>query len=333
MLFSLALLASTFFSINRLNSLMNLYEYINGLLIFIIAISLSYEDKIRVIRIIILAGFLISLLAIYQYLFGFQHILNYLAKTKTSYSFALDYIQRRRVYFPFVTPNTLGGYLAMIIPLILTLWNREKKIFFNRLFFVLISVSLALILTKSLGALISIFSGLIIYFYLHSLLNKDFQKKERILDKKKLLFISIFLIIIIVVFLIRQSDTKQHILPSFSLIMRLNYWGDTLKIIKTFPWRGVGLGNFNISSARYAHNSYLQIWAEMGILGLASFLWLIVVVFKSAFKNIKDLRNKNLLSGLIAANAVFLIHNLVDFNFFLPEIALIWWLILGCIYL
>jgi len=120
--------------------------------------------------------------------------------------------------------------------------------------------------------------------------------------------------------------------------MRLNYWVSTLRIIKNSPWTGVGLGNLNpILQSRYgheyAHNSYLQIWAEIGILGIASFFWLIVMVFKSAFKNIKDSPNKPQISSLITASSVFLIHNLVDFSFFLPETSLIWWVILGQLYL
>ncbi len=319
-LFLAALVISIIFSADKINSIKELYKYISGILIFLAAVSLNYKDRIRVIKVIVLAGFLISLLAIYQYLFGFQRILGYLAGDKTVSAFILDYIQRRRVYFPFVTPNTLGGYLAIIIPLILALWDKKKKIFLNPLCFILISVSIALLLTKSLGALLSIFLGLIIYFYL-----------QGALDKKGLAIMAGFLITIGLVFLLRQTAAKQHILPTFSLAMRLNYWMNTLKIIKTAPWQGLGLGNFDIVFARYAHNSYLQIWAEMGILGIISILWLITAVFKSAIKNIKDLPDKKLMAGLITANAVFVIHNLVDFSFFLPEISLIWWVIFGLI--
>ncbi len=333
LLFLLALLISIIFSTDKLNSLKELYKYISGILIFLFAISLTYEDRIRAIKAIILAGFLISLLAIYQYFLGFRHILDYLARDKTVSSFALDYIQRKRVYSPFVTPNTLGGYLAIIIPLILALWDKNNKnILLSPFFFFLISISFALLLTNSLGALLSIFSGLVIYFHFSSFLNKGYLIKQKNLNKKVLLLTTGFLIIMGLVFFIRQTAPKPHTLPTFSLIMRINYWLEALKIIKAAPWTGVGLGNFNLAFARYAHNSYLQLWAEMGILGIVSFLWLIIAVFKSAAKNINIASNEKLIIGLISANAIFLIHNLIDFSFFLPEVALIWWVILGCIY-
>jgi putative inorganic carbon (HCO3(-)) transporter len=314
----LALIISVVFSYNKIVSIRELYKYISAILVLLISISLSYKDKIRIVQGIALAGFIIALLAIYQYFFGFKHILDYMAKTKITDSFALDYISRKRVFSPFVTPNTLGGYLAMIIPLTIP---HKNKIWF------IIPLSFALLLTKSLGALLSAFIGLMMYLYLQGRLKK-----------KNIFFLVGLLALIVLVFILRQTATKENIfiLPSFSLTMRLNYWAGTLRIIKNSPWTGVGLGNFNpILKSRYAHdyahNSYLQIWAEMGILGIASFLWLIVMVFKSALKNIKESPNKQQIFSLITASSVFLIHNLVDFSFFLPEVSLIWWIILGLV--
>ena len=128
-LFCLALIISLVFSVNKLKSLTELYKYISGLLLFIVASSLNDKDKLRIIQTIVIAGLIISLAAIYQYFFGFQHLLNYIAKQKITNPFILDYVKSRRVFFPFVTPNTLAGYLIMIIPLALTLKN--KKIAFG----------------------------------------------------------------------------------------------------------------------------------------------------------------------------------------------------------
>jgi len=310
--FCLVLIISVVFSIDKLNSLKELYKYISGLLLFLIAASLAYKDKIRLIHTIILTGLIISLLAIYQYSFGFQHLLSYVAKEKITDFFTLHYLENKRPFFPFVTPNTLAGYIAMIIPLALI---NKNKIWF------IIPLSLAFLLAKSLGALLSLFLGLVIYFYL--------QGK---LEKRKVLFLIGLLIIIGLVFMARLMSQKQYFRPIFSAGIRLNYWKDTLRIIKSHLLTGVGIGNFNLMQSRYAHNSYLQIWAEMGILGIASIIWLIIILFKSAFKNIKASLNKNLIISLFAANAAFLIHNLVDFSFFLPEVSLIWWVILGLLY-
>ena len=318
-LFCLALILSLIFSKDKLNSTVELYKYISGLLLFLIAAFLSNRDKPIVIRTMVLAGLIISLLAIYQYFFGFQHISDYIAKERIAEPFILDYVSRKRVFFPFVTPNTLAGYLIMIIPLALTC---KDRIWF------MIPLSLALLLTKSLGALLSIFLGLGIYFYLPRPFAKVRGLQGRF-GKRKIIFLFGLAIIIGLVFIVRTIAQKQHLQPIFSTVMRWNYWKDTLEIIKAHPLSGIGIGNFNLMQSRYAHNSYLQVWAEMGILGIAAFLWLIISVFKSALGNMKNSVNKNQIAGLITANIVFLIHNFVDFNFFLPEVALIFWVILG----
>jgi len=307
--FILAISVSIIFSKDKVASLKESYKYACGLLLFITVASLSPAEKSRVLACILAAASLISLLAIYQYYFGFQHLLKNLAGQGQADPFALDYITRRRPFFPFVTPNTLAGYLAMILPLAFA--SRNKA-------WVGVMMAAALLLTKSLGAVLSVFSGMAVYFCLRGNLKKT-----------GFAFLAAILIAAALIFIARYAIAKQHTHPLFSLTMRLNYWRDTLRIILTHPLTGVGLGNFNLAYSRYAHNSYLQIWAETGTLGIASFLWLVTALVKTGLDNLRHSEDKRLAAGLIAAQAVFLFHNLFDFTFFLPEVALIWWVING----
>lgn len=301
-IFIAALLISSIFSTDKWISIGELYKYISGLLIFILAFSLDTKSERLIICSILLSGLAISILAIYQYLWGFQRVLGYVLGQNISNPFVLNYITQKRAFIPFVTPNILGGYLAMLIPLALI--DKERKWY-------ILPMSLALFFTKSIGAYLAIFIALILYFYL--------QKK--ITPKTIILFLGV-LITIVLVFFIRMASQKYYTQPSFSTLMRLGYWRSALIMIWKYPLTGVGLGNFNLVVSRYAHNSYLQICAEMGVLGLVSFLWLVIGVLKSAFKD-------SMSPGLFASVGVFLIHNLIDFSFFLPEISLIWWLLLG----
>jgi len=311
-LFILALFISVIFSSNRTTGINESYKYISGVLFFLVTVSLSYKERERILLSIVVAGILIGLLAIYQYFFVFQHLLNYLSKQKISNEFALDYINRGRAFFPFVTPNTLGGYLAMIIPLTLTYKNKV---------WITLLLSFALLLSKSVGAFLSIFLASAVYFYL--------QGK---LEKREFLFLAGLLAALGLIFIARTASQKQHLQPIFSVVTRLNYWQDTLRIIRSSPFIGVGPGNFDLMKSRYAHNSYLQVWAEMGILGLGSLVWLIASILRKSLANIKNSAYKNQIAALTVANAVFLLHNFVDFSFFLPEVSLIWWVILGLLF-
>lgn len=308
-LFLFTLFVSLVFSKNKPGSLAQLYQYLSGLFLFWIAASLSSKGRLLTIQTIVLAGLVISLMAIYQYFFGFKHVLDYLVESKLSAPFILDYLRQRRVFSPFVSPSALGGYLAMIVFLVLAKKNR---------IWLMMSIFPPLLLTKSLGVFLSLFGALIIYFGVQGKI-----KKSQIF-----LFGGVFLLIIFMVIL-RSMTPKEHLQPGFSAMMRLNYWQDSLLLIKAHPFVGIGLGNFNLENSRYAHNSYLQIWVEMGILGLFSFIWMVWSVFQVGLKNLTQSISKKQTAGLLAASTVFLIHNFFDFTFFLPEVSLIWWAIFG----
>lgn len=302
-LFSLALLISCVFSVNKISSFGEIINYLSGILILLAAASFSSEYRIRVIRIIIAAGFIISLMAIYQYFFGLRHTLEYMDKMGINDSFALSYLTRKRAFFPFITPNVLAGYLILVIPL--TLGIKKYMLVLPFLFF-------ALLLTKSLGGLCSLFLALGIYSY----------SQKRISKKMNLILFLLLTISIAVIFAGRSNLNKEHLRPLFSTSMRMSYWKETFNIIKNAPLTGIGIGNLDLAQSRFTHNSYLQLFAETGILGIFAYLWIVFLFIKKGIKN-------ELPGWLFAASLAFLLHNIVDFSFFLPEVSLIWWVIMG----
>jgi len=312
--FMLSLFISIIFSANRINSLGELYKYTTGILILLVGISLPWEDRHKVIRVIILAGFVISIIAIYQYFFGFAHLTAYTAKKGITDPFVMDYMANKRIFFPFITPNTLAGYLILIAPLTLIIKGKEKWL-------ALVTIFFAILLTKSVGALLSLMAGVGFYLYL---------KKK--ITWKKIVLLAALLAILIFVAILRQSAIKEYMQPIFSLSRRVLYWKDACKIILSHFFTGVGIGNFNLVFSRYAHNSYLQLWAEAGFFGIASFLWLLVAIFKTSLQNLNNSPHKKEITYLAVASFIFLIHNLMDFTFFLPEVGMMWWVILGLLY-
>ena len=158
------------------------------------------------------------------------------------------------------------------------------------------------------------------------------------LNKKTLFLIFAIFTALFFVLIIFRNYLRPENLPEFSntIIQRRMFWHDTWEIIKKFPFKGIGLGNFAISGTNFAHNSYLQIWAEMGILAILSYAWIIFVSLKAGFHRLKTMKLWNfpeqaMLAGLLAASIAFLTHNLVDFTFFTPEVALYCWIMLGLI--
>ena len=305
-LFFISMLVSVFFAATRTDAMPErIGMYVAGVCLFLAALSFTEQERRRTLTVCLAAGAVISFLAIYQYLFGFSHLARFLKENGGS-AFTLDYLKSRRVFFPFVTPNTLAAYLGMLLPL----YAADRKHMA-----LTAPVLIALLLTGSLGAIASVSCVLLVYLLI----------KKKAAKRKYLVLAAVFLILLAAVFIIRARADRAHVLPSFSAAARINYWEKTARVIERNPLLGVGPGNFDLPSSRYSHNFILQVWAENGIGGLAGLAWLVVLVFA-----VGRGRARTPQSGfLLASTAVFLLNNLVDFSFFLPEVSLIWWLVAG----
>lgn len=321
-LFLLSLALSIAFSSNRPYSLIEMYKYLGGILIFIIAAALDEKERNLLIRALVLSGFIVGILSIYQYLFIFDRLSGYLARNHSTDLFTMQVISQKRTFLPFVNPNALGGYLILIIPIVFINTDKQQPARpgnrigpWNKFIAFLLILSLAL--TKSVGAALSIFLAVVLYLYLKDKLNK-----------RILAVIGLFLAIA-ALFVIRTLCEKAHFQTGFSILTRIAYWKESLDIIKEFILTGVGIGNFNLPNSRFAHNSYLQICAEMGILGLLSFLAMNLMILRAGFRKLEEKENGSSRAFLILAAISFLIHNVIDFTFFLPEISFIWWAIAG----
>ena len=130
---------------------------------------------------------------------------------------------------------------------------------------------------------------------------------------------------------VAEGQTKE----SFST-SRGGIWRDTITMIRANPLIGVGLGAygtaFNIYTKRdgsvrvpQAHNDYLQIVADCGIVGGLIALWFLIVVFRTVGRGLKA--RDPLLAGLALASGAgifgILVHSLFDFNLQIPSNALL----------
>ena len=113
-------------------------------------------------------------------------------------------------------------------------------------------------------------------------------------------------------------------------------------MIKENPFLGKGLGTFmdyykkhkipGDETIYYAHNCYLQIWAETGIFGLLSFLLFVGSVLCRRIKAIKVNSlpwQSSVLLGLISAVFGFLVHSFFDTNLYSLQLAVLFWFMLG----
>jgi O-antigen ligase len=109
-------------------------------------------------------------------------------------------------------------------------------------------------------------------------------------------------------------------------------WRDTISMIRANPLLGVGLGAYVTAFSLYtksdgslkvpqAHNDYLQVVADGGIVGGLIALWFVVAVFRVVARGLKS--RDPMLSGLALGSGAgivgILVHSLFDFNLQIPS--------------
>jgi len=175
-----------------------------------------------------------------------------------------------------------------------------------------------------MGAWLSLIAGFIVLFIL---LYKSLKQR------KSILIISFIIMVIALNFvLITRWEHLMNLEKSQnSITQRLNYWRAAIAVIKDHPITGVGPGNLQevfldykvdlSTNTRYAHNIFLHIWAELGLLGLITIVYLII----NFFRKFKTQPTQKL---IFLACLVFLLHNLIDNTYFIPQVGIFWWVLL-----
>ncbi|HOY10566.1 MAG TPA: O-antigen ligase family protein [Candidatus Omnitrophota bacterium] len=122
---------------------------------------------------------------------------------------------------------------------------------------------------------------------------------------------------------------------------RFNFWKEALLIIQDYPLFGAGLNTYSTVAPRYKinwggypHNCYLHMAAETGLVGLASFLWLILVFLQWSWARLKTVRDSFLLSlalGGVTGLSGYLVQCFFDTNLYSVQLNTLFWLVMGMV--
>jgi len=129
---------------------------------------------------------------------------------------------------------------------------------------------------------------------------------------------------------------------------RIAIYRNTLKMIKAHPLNGVGANNFmesyrfykenpeyrNIvtSDYIYAHNNFLHMAGELGLTGLAVFIWFLGRLFvrnRQIYSGLKDDFLRIVSLSLCACLIAFLVNGLTESSLYSSRVAMIFWYLAG----
>ncbi len=238
----------------------------------------------------------------------------------------------------FSHPNSLAGYLTIVVPCVFSLcFSPGLKVRLRLALMSLWSImSWALILTFSRSG---IFAGLagVLFFICHK-------------SKPVFIWICILAVLLAGSFLrfapheVRKRTRTRPEIVSDDVKWRWHLWQDSLALVRERPWVGHGLNTYMDLIHRkrpdaapvYAHNCYVQIMVETGVLGLAGFLWILFALGKAVFGSLSsptdrvaDRRLSGLILGLYSGVVAFLVHSFFEVHFYSLQLSVYFWLIAG----
>jgi len=314
------------FSVMRAESLKTLPLYAAYFMIFYSA-AILFKDSNTVrwaLVSIIVSTIILSLLGIYQYFFV-------KIPTAAAWVDAKQFPElSTRVYATLENPNVLGEYLGLTIPLLAGYFFASGK-FGHKLFLVavLFMLIVCMVLTFSRGAWL----GLAVSVFIYALF-----KEPRLL--------ALFIILAILSPMFLPSVVMNRIasigsLEDSSNAYRITIWKAALRMIKDYWLTGVGLGLTAFSrvyrdymiagaSAIHAHNLYLEICLELGVIGIFALLWMVLRGFSEAMSGMmKNDKISYITTGIVAALVGHLFHGLFDYVWYSPRIVIAFWMFLG----
>jgi O-antigen ligase/tetratricopeptide (TPR) repeat protein len=260
---------------------------------------------------------------------------------------------------PFVNPDHFANYLALIFPLALacalfptSLINKNLEKAF-RVFGIFIAFILFIgtLLSLSRSGWITALLGVSILLWFSPWRVRE--KMPSSLSRRGLPVARVTLIILCVLLTVslffvgpggrEQVDIRlgETIAQDAGLWGRSVVWKDTLGMVRDFPLFGVGLGSWPELFPRYqrapwspgfyreAHNDYLELLAETGVIGIGLLGWFFFQGGRRLLQGLKRSSPKALplLAAILAALGVMAFHEFFDFSLQIPANAFLFTLL------
>jgi O-antigen ligase len=236
------------------------------------------------------------------------------------------------IYGPYVNHNHYAGLMELLIPIPLVLSLTRLAPSKERIAAACAAAVMAgtIFLSGSRGGMLALFGELVV---LALVLIKQRH------DLRAAAALGLFLLLVVGLLtwlggdeLNRRLATVHSTHTDISANMRFQINRDGLHMFRQRPILGWGLGCFPVAYPQFrtfytnffvnqAHDDYLQLLVEMGLLGFATMIWYLVVLFRRAWRKIPNWTSE--VGGAVALACMLgvtgiLVHSAVDFNLEIP---------------
>ncbi|HTR25350.1 MAG TPA: O-antigen ligase family protein [Terriglobales bacterium] len=236
-------------------------------------------------------------------------------------------------------PNALAGYLNLILPFAIAVCALSREARWKRLAGAVVVIgAVSLLLTQSRGGYIAFAATVIVAIW-------HFAR-----DHKRRIVLLLIVALVGSTFYAALLEWNPRHFGEFeddhSTLARVILWYAAWNLFLASPVHGIGFGTFNFVSENYlpaiadlpenlgVHNIYLELLAEVGVLGLLSFLTVAHLGIRRARKLCQhgDWFQHAIGFGAACGMTAVLVGGFVDHNvLWAPQIGLLFWLWLAMV--
>ena len=326
-------------SMNRQGSADTLVHFACCVLLFYAA-AWYVRDSASATRVfggLALATMLVCVAALRQYFGGLEETRRfaalYLDPTTTPKDFLLRLTSNRPFAWFGGYPNALAGYLVIAFaPTLAWIWDRARA-WDTRVKWITLVVAgglmvFCLVLTGSRGGFAAF--GIMALTTLGCCVPKG--------NRRSILAVVGLVVALAVVAVLGQRGGLLHF-GTQSVESRMDYWRGAVAIAKDHPWVGTGPGTFGSIYPKYktalteeaqtVHNNFLQMWSDSGVLAFVAFALLWIVAVRDAFRLTRRRVGDAAAIAICGALTGWTLHGLVDFDLYVPGVALPAFILLG----
>lgn len=250
----------------------------------------------------------------------------------------LGYLRTLRFNVHYGDVNAAGAYFMMtLLPALAAFWTRQRWLWALPV----LSIALSLMLSGSRTAIFAGIAAAMVTFYLA---RREGRPSISAARRRTTAAVAIVLVIAGagIVFLLAARNATPALQ---ALRFRVEFARTSIQMLRSAPVFGIGVGEYATRSSEFsspellktypqgenAHNNFLQVLSELGLVGFAVFAWVLGAAGAAAARNLaRDRRNLLRLAATAGALA-FVIAWLAGHPLLIDAPAFSFWLLLGTI--
>lgn len=236
------------------------------------------------------------------------------------------------LYGPYANHNHYAGLMEMLVPLCGTAAFLERGAKRGLLLFATVIMAVSIVFSRSRGGILGLCIALI---FVCAILFKVSRN-----HRAALAIMAIATVIVVLVLLLANDKILQRLTETQDNY-RLAIYRDCFRMWLHKPILGFGFGAFPTVYPEYrsfftnlrvnhAHNDYLELLVETGVIGVGLTAWFLFGVFRGGFRKIFDRNDHDgsvLAVGVVTAIVALLAHSALDFNLHIPANAALFYVL------